>query len=253
MALKVNSEVVGQGSRTLIVLHGWGHSIARIRNLAELLGSYGTVHMIDLPGFGSSDPPPTAWGTRDYVKDLKRYIDQNNLCEVDLLGHSFGGRVAFVFAALYPELVRRLVLIDASGLKRRLNPATAFKRQLIVILRAVLKFSDHFFGTSFFSAWFVPRFASADYKNAGAMRPTFVKVANEDQTQAARLVSCKTLLLWGAQDTETPLEVGQRFERLITDSKLIVLPFKGHVPFEDVGAHLCAYYILPFLSEVQNG
>jgi len=64
---------------------------------------------LDLPGFGDSPSPPTAWGSDDYARALLPILeDLPN--PVVLLGHSFGGRVSLHLAAMAPERVRGLVL-----------------------------------------------------------------------------------------------------------------------------------------------
>ncbi|NJN47407.1 MAG: alpha/beta hydrolase [Candidatus Competibacteraceae bacterium] len=78
------------------------------------------------------------------------------------------------------------------------------------------------------------------------MRGTFVKVVNEDQTANATLIQAPTLVLWGARDQETPVEMAHRFGRLIPRSEVVVLPEQDHFPFAGSGVHTCAQIIGDF-------
>src|SRR5437764_447469 len=64
---------------------------------------------LDLPGFGATPPPASAWGSADYATAVADAIDEPMV----ILGHSLGGRVAAYLAALRPDLVRALVLTGA--------------------------------------------------------------------------------------------------------------------------------------------
>ena len=77
------------------------------------------------------------------------------------------------------------------------------------------------------------RSASSDYAQAGAMRPTLVKLVNEDLTPELARVRASTLLIWGDQDDATPLSDGQTMERLIPDAGLVVLEGAGHFSYLD--------------------
>jgi pimeloyl-ACP methyl ester carboxylesterase len=74
---------------------------------------------------------------------------------------------------------------------------------------------------------------SKDYASAGPMRNTFVRVVNEDQTNMLRDVQSPTLLIWGADDKETPLKLGEEMARLIPNSSLVVMENAGHFSFID--------------------
>jgi pimeloyl-ACP methyl ester carboxylesterase len=80
------------------------------------------------------------------------------------------------------------------------------------------------------------------------MRPTLVRVLSDDLTSRLAQIRAPTLLLWGSLDTETPLEMAERYKASIQQSRLVVLPNRGHFPYHNDGAQLCAYYINDFLQ-----
>jgi pimeloyl-ACP methyl ester carboxylesterase len=94
------------------------------------------------------------------------------------------------------------------------------------------------------------RFGSADYRNAGAMRPIFVKVVREDLSGAAGRVTCPVLLLYGAQDSETPPEFGQRYAKLMTDARYFELPGQDHYTVLGDGRHQVLHRLKEFLDSL---
>lgn len=246
-----HSELIqtGNNASPILLLHGWGHTSAKLKPLGDLLGKHAQVHLIDLPGFGKSSPPDFTWGTFDYADRLIKYLDEHQIEQTDLLGHSFGGKIALSFAIRYPQRIRRLILIGSSGLKPK---RTFLKRCRLAVIKLgskCMKLFDRFCGTYLYQTYFIPRFASKDYQQAGALRPILVRTVNEDFSELIPQVKCPTLLIWGRDDTETPPEIGERMQRGIQSSQLRIFPFKGHEPFNDVGSHLCATYITPFILE----
>jgi len=244
----LNVVTKGSGSPPLVMLHGWGQSLGSLFSLGDLISKSRLVYLIDLPGFGASPNPPPDWGTPEIADRILAYLYAQNLEQVDVLGHSFGGRIALQMAAKEPQLFRKVVLVNSAGLKRELKGKRALRANLIRTSLLVCRYLDSSFGLHTFDEWHVPRFASPDYKNAGELRRLFVKTVNEDLTEVARQVTQPVLLLWGEKDEEVPLEIAHRFNDLLANSQLTVLPGKDHFPFVNEGAHLCAYHILRFLD-----
>ena len=75
--------------------------------------------------------------------------------------------------------------------------------------------------------------ASKDYANAGPLRETLVKLINEDLTPILPRIKSPTLLVWGADDTETPLASAKVMERLIPQARLVVFQHAGHFSYLD--------------------
>ena len=101
----------------LVLLHGgsgsWTHWVRNVEHLAK----HRHVWALDIPGFGDSDLPQGAHDADDltpYVADIFRHTFGPR--SVDVMGFSFGGMLAGMLAAQYPETVRQMILVGVPGL-----------------------------------------------------------------------------------------------------------------------------------------
>jgi pimeloyl-ACP methyl ester carboxylesterase len=101
----------------LLALHGWLDNAGSFDRLAPLLCAHFHIVALDFPGHGRSRwrPANTWYHYVDYVSDVIDTIRALGWEKLNLLGHSLGGTVACVFAACRPEVVDRLMLIEALG------------------------------------------------------------------------------------------------------------------------------------------
>jgi pimeloyl-ACP methyl ester carboxylesterase len=215
----------------VVVLHGWGGSIEAVAPIVLALQATNAVFALDLPGFGESDPPPRAWGVEDYQRFLTAFLDSLGLGRVAVVGHSNGGRVAIRTSATEPQRVSRLVLVDSAGIRPRRGARYYGK----VAMAKVGKYAARYLSRpgERLRTYLVGRAASSDYANAGAMRPTLVRLVKEDLRDLLPRISAPTLLIWGSQDTATPLSDGRLMEQLIPDAGLVVLEGAGHYSYLD--------------------
>lgn len=116
-ALHLAARIHGDAAAApLIALHGWRDNAASFELLAPLLPQ-ARVIALDFPGHGLSSPRSSEahYYVWSYIADVVALADSLQLPSFDLLGHSMGGAVACLFAALYPERVKNLLLLDAAG------------------------------------------------------------------------------------------------------------------------------------------
>jgi pimeloyl-ACP methyl ester carboxylesterase len=101
----------------LLALHGWLDNAASFAALAPRLAEHRFVVALDLRGHGASSHLPSgAWYHYvDYFDDIRATFDHFGWTRAELLGHSLGGTLASLFAALYPERVEALLTIEALG------------------------------------------------------------------------------------------------------------------------------------------
>lgn len=228
--------------------HGWGQSHAGFQPLAQSFVNSGRHIMVDFPGFGSAPPPQTAWGTEDYADAMAAFLKNHADRKVIWVGHSFGCRVGLQIAARHPELIEGLFLIAAAGLKRKRPLHKQINLKARVALYKTLKKCIPL-GVS--EDWLKSKFGADDYKNAsGTMRGVFVKVVNEDLTAAAQKISCPVTLVYGTNDTETPLEIGERLHALIKNSRLVTLEGQDHYSVLGAGRYQAAHALQEFIESI---
>lgn len=246
--VQLNTVQLGHGDRQIVMLHGWGQNLQSLQPMGELLAYKEKIHIIDLPGFGKSAPPPEDWDTTQYADRICQYLDDNGIDKADMLGHSFGGRVSIRLAHKYPNRVRSITLINSGGLQRQRTFKQSLRSQWVRNLRNTFKISPVY--RDELLTWHTQKYGSRDYLNAGALQGTLVKTVSEDVTEIVKQIPLPVLLLWGEADTETPVEMGHRYHSLFPNSQLITIPNRDHFMFQAEGAHLCAYYVDKFLSQL---
>jgi pimeloyl-ACP methyl ester carboxylesterase len=238
-------QVEGQGE-PVVLLHGWGASSQSLGRIATCLLPTFRVVSVDLPGFGWSQAPPEAWGTADYARHVQDFLDEIGVTQAAILGHSNGGRIAIHIAAHVPARVSRLVLVASAGIR----PKRGLRYHLRVgITKGLGRLAAlpglGGVGERLLSRWRA-KVGSRDYRAAGRLRPTLVKVVNEDLTPILPRVEAPTLLLWGDRDEEVRRPAMEVMAASIPRARLVVLPGAGHFPFQDAPEVFC-HTLMSFL------
>ena len=220
---------------TIFILHGWGSSSEQWTGVIEQLSQAGyDVLSPDLPGFGQSPPPTTPWDVEAYAAWANQFLQFLEVHPLLILGHSFGGRVAIRLLQQNPKAARGLVLCASSGLK---HPKMLKQRLAFV----VAKIGNFIFSIPGLSALrnlarraLYRSIGEYDYyRTSGIMRETFQLVNEHDIAPGLETFAHPTLIIWGDQDTATPLADAHRFHELIPGSRLEIIPGAGHrLPYE---------------------
>ena len=231
--ISINYEQKGSGD-LIVLLHGWGSNIKLFANLIELLSRKYTVVAMDMPGFGESEEPPSAWCVDDYVQFVIDFLKDYDTKQVMLLGHSFGGRVIIRMHAResLPFEVTKVILVDSAGIMPPKSNKKSWRTRYYKMGKAFLstKLMQKIAPDALEN--FRKKMGSADYAAASPlMRQVMVKVVNEDLEPYLHLIKCPTLLVWGVNDTATPLSDGEKMEKLIPDAGLVKLENAGHYSF----------------------
>ena len=228
----------GRGDPVLL-LHGWGASSQSLAPLCGALADSFRVLAPDLPGFGWSQAPPVAWGSADYAGHVGRLMQETGLAGAALVGHSFGGRVAITPAPKQPALVSRLVRVASAGIRPRRRAGYYVRVGGVKLARWVFSLPGWGATGRRMLSKMSDRFGSRDYRAAGKMRPTLVKVVNEDLAPLLPAVRAPTLILWGDRDQEVPRSAMEITAARIPHARLIVFEGAGHFPFLDMREKFC--------------
>ena len=231
----------------LVWAHGWGHTHQNLLPLAQTMQRSAHSLLLDFPGFGASPLPPGPWGTEDYADTVADWLAGLPARPRIWIGHSFGARVGLRLAARHPELVDGLFLIAAAGLPRQRSLP---ERARLAARRWAFRTARLLTPEGPARDRLRARFGSTDYRRAGPLRPILVKAVREDLTQVARGVRCPAVLVYGDKDTETPPELGTRFNSLMPQSRLVVLRGFDHWNVLTDGRHQIVQRLAEFLEQV---
>jgi pimeloyl-ACP methyl ester carboxylesterase len=219
------------GDLPILVLHGWGASLDAVEPIVRGLEQDAEVWTLDLPGFGRSDAPPTAWDVDDYARLVLAYLAHHGIERCHVIGHSFGGRIAICLATSWPERTGRLLLCDSAGLRPRRGIGYRIRVGVAKVGRIIGRFGSP--GRRV-QERLRRRVASADYLQASeAMRGTFRRVIEQDLAERLPQIAAPTLIVWGEDDLDTPLWMGRRMEAVIPDAGLTVFEGAGHYSYAD--------------------
>lgn len=234
-SIAVNYIDEGEGD-VILLLHGWGANITLYAGIIDVLSSGHRVIAPDMPGFGRTPEPPGPWCVDDYVDFIIKFIGSFGFTKFSIVVHSFGGRVFFKLNSRQelPFVIEKAVLIDSAGILPKRSLKQRISLRCYKIARAVMSTKVLHFLYPDAVEDMRRRRGSADYNSATPiMRATLVKVVNEDLEPLMHLVKCPTLLIWGNQDTATPLSDAERMRELIPDAGLVVCEGAGHFSYAE--------------------
>jgi pimeloyl-ACP methyl ester carboxylesterase len=222
------SYLAGGAGPAIVFLHGWRSEAAVWRHAMESMEGSFAVFAPDLPGFGASGNPPRAFSVADYAEVVKGFLEKLGIKDALIVGHSFGGRIAIVLSVHYPGAVRKLVLVDAAGIRGKSAFRNAIQRAAKVAKPA---FSSGF--TEPLRRLFYKAIGAQDYLATPELTETFKMVINEDLTPFLKNIGQETLLVWGSEDKDTPVSFAHTMEKEIQASRLEIFRGAGHFSFLD--------------------
>jgi pimeloyl-ACP methyl ester carboxylesterase len=249
-------EAAEQAANVLIV-HGLAGRASEWRSTAHWLTQTHHVYAFDQRGHGVSDKIVTDFSRDAYVNDVIGVIEQLQIAPVILIGQSMGGINAFLVAARRPDLVRGLVVIEASASE---NPLTQDSvREWLSswpLPFPTLTDARLFFGgrTLFAETWievleerqdgYWPQF------NLEHMVASMADITTRDYWDEWDKVRCPTLVVGGAASYIDQQEL-QKMAARIPDGRYSLVPHAGHdLHLEQ--PDLWQQAVLPFLFEISD-
>jgi pimeloyl-ACP methyl ester carboxylesterase len=235
----------------IVLLHGTSSSLHTWEGWAAALRGQRRVISVDLPGFGLTGPNASGdYRSGSYARFVLALMDALQVRRFVVGGNSMGGEIAWHTAALAPDRVERLILVDAAGY--------AFQPESVPIGFRIARTP----GLNKLMEWLLPReFVIASVRNVfgdpsrvtpalvdryfeltlregnrHALAQRFQQMAPGED--AARIATLKlpTLILWGGRDRLIPPENARRFQADIAGSTLVMFDELGHVPQEEDAA-----------------
>ena len=207
-----------KSEETNVFLHGWGcehKSLLFCQNFSKQ-----NCLFVDFPPFGESSKSIKNWTIFTYANMVISLCHHLGIKKINLIGHSFGGRVAIIMGVLCKEEINKIVLVDSAGLKPR--------RSLRYYLRVWAYKIRKKLGLD------VSNYGSCDYlaldKN---MRKIFSSVVGTYLDDFLPFIRAKTLIVFGENDKVTPIYMAKKLHKKIKSSKLEIMQDAGHFCFVD--------------------
>ena len=231
---KIQYYEAGQGD-VVIFLHGLGsNSQDWVQNLGPVAKKHRAI-AIDQIGFGHSSKPLLDYSIATFSEYLLGFMQALNIPRASLVGNSLGGWVAADFAIRHPEMVDQLVLVDAAGLKpdldvpilpQGLNPGTLLgARRVWKFLEANKRWTTEDLSLDAFER----HMNIGDHLTIAAVLVNML-IGGEFLDSKLGSVQAPTLLIWGQGDILIPAAYAERYEKGITNAKLVTIKNASHLP-----------------------
>ena len=229
----LNTEYIIEGEgQDVLLLHGWNSSFDVYKGIIGSLKHKCRLTALNFPGCGKTDTMENPWNLDDYCEYVLEFIEKTGLNNPILIGHSHGGRVILKLTACGRLNPPKIVLLDSAGLIPKKSLKQKFRAKSFKVIKRFLTLPviKNFSGDLLDRAR--KHYGSADYNAAPeVLRKTMVSLVNTDLRDIISAISCPTLLIWGENDTATPLADAKIIESLIPDSGLCVIKGTGHYSF----------------------
>ena len=258
--------VKGEG-KPLLLIHGYGAGMWVWEKQIDFLSQSYRVYALDLIGHGYSDRPKIPYTPEAYIHFLRDFMDGIGIEKAILIGNSMGGGIAWAMAALFPERVEKLILINCTPpdvldqvrndsfrtlvaikdipLLPYLVIASRNKKSIKWILQECV--SD--------IKLITPEIVNRQYQLSKIRGTTWVLYSTfKNAEKASRLkdnlsrIDQPTFLIWGERDLIFPPSVGESLHQAIRGSKFQMIEKSGHIPMWETPEEI-NQAILDFLEE----
>lgn len=211
--VRVNS--VGEGGqRPFVLVPGIGVSSTYFEKLAPHLNEFGPVHALDLPGFGGVPHPASTLTIRQYADLVGRVIDELELDDPIIVGHSMGSQVVSDLVSRRPEL-STLILIGPV-----IHPS---ERRVLTQGRRFLQAAWHEPGTVKLLA--ISAYLFCGVKWFARVLPEMLSFPIEDRLP---LIKANTLVIRGEFDSVAPRDWVKQVGDLLPSSRLWEITGAAH-------------------------
>jgi pimeloyl-ACP methyl ester carboxylesterase len=224
----------GKGS-VVILIHGLGADSRHWAANIDAISQYFRVIALDQIGYGQSDKPLMRYTVENFSDYLHGFLQAVKIPKASLVGNSLGGWVALDFTIRHPQMVEKLVLVDAAGLR----PTAALKwpegeRKTLTPLNThwffdLMEANKEWVATDLGPNAFERHVQNGDsYTVASSVAEMFTGRDFEDEKLGK--VHVPTLIIWGRDDVLIPLAMGEQLHQGIAGSQMIVIDGTGHIP-----------------------
>jgi len=232
----------------IVLIHGIASSLHTFDAWTNSLKNSNRVIRMDLPAFGLTGPfPDRNYSIAHYTSFLKDFLTALKIKQCVLAGNSLGGEIAWNFTLEQPDMVQKLILIDAAGYPSSSKSVPiAFKLGQTPLINKLLTFitprslvrasvENVYFDKSKVTDSLVERHFKLTLREGN--RQAFVDrlrmSADANTYSNIKNIEQPTLILWGAKDLLIPKENAYKFHKDLPNDTLIIMDDTGHTPMEE--------------------
>lgn len=236
-----------QDSLPLVLIHGTSSSLHTWEAMVQEMKGKHRLVSLDLPGFGLTGPKANAYYSYAYYAEfLQAFMQHLGLKKVVLVGNSLGGSIAWHMALAKPELVARMVLMDAGGYPMEGKPSSLgfWLASTPVISQLMLYATPKFLIRKSLEGIYADP-AQITEERVQWLQDMAVRAGNRaallhmfqhpriSQHEAIKRIQTPTLIVWGEEDQLIDVKNAYRFKVDLKNSQLVVLKNIGHVPSDE--------------------
>ncbi len=248
MKVHYRDEGISSDSIPIILIHGTASSLHTFNIWADSLKKNYRVIRMDLPAYGLTGPfPDRNYAMAHYLSFLKNFLTALKVKRCIIAGNSLGGQIAWNFTLAQPDMVEKLILIDAAGFPiHSKSVPIAFRIGRTPVLNKLLTYvtprflvkasvENVYYDKSKVTDSLVERYFELTLRegNRQAFVDRFKMTENAMDTLSIKKITQPTLILWGADDLLIPVENAYKFQAYLPNNHLVILNKTGHVPMEE--------------------
>ncbi len=220
----------GGGGEPLLFLHGAGGPMVGAPFLDELAKDF-TVYAPTHPGFATAEGIEHLDDIIDFALYYLDFLDELDIDNPHVVGHSMGGMLAAEIAALAPYRLNRLALVSAVGLWLDQAPIPdIFTMTPEDLLQVALHDPAGPLGQMMLAQFQAPEMILEMHKAMATAGKFMWPIPDKGLKKRIHRIKVPTLLLWGESDKLVPPVYGEAFLKAISGSRLVVLKEAAHIP-----------------------
>jgi pimeloyl-ACP methyl ester carboxylesterase len=248
MQVHFRDEGVASDSVPLVLIHGTGASLHTWEGWVRTLKVNHRIITFDLPAYGLTGPNKTGDYSSDYYVDfVDKLLKKLSIKRCVLGGNSLGGGITWAYALAHPEVVQKMILVDAGGYPMvSKSVPIAFQLAKLPVLNKIFQYvtprsvieksiynvyvHDERITENLINRYYDlalregNRKAFIDRMKTSKPNNKYLKIRN---------LKMPTLIIWGEQDGLIPITVGERFHRDLPNDTMVVFKDLGHTPMEE--------------------
>jgi len=251
----IRMHYVSQGEGPLIVLlHGFPEFWYSWRYQIPFLAGHGyTVIAPDLRGYNETDKPRRGYEIPTLLRDIEELVKGLGRQKAHLVGHDWGGALAWTFAMNYPEMTESLIVMNAphpAAMMREMRTLKQLRKSWYIFAFQIPWLPEYMLGRNnaneigrmlrgaALQKSAFPHEVTAKYQEAMS-KPGAIKAAISYYRQLFRhlpfsvkskgvQIQAPTLLIWGERDIALGIELTTGLERWVNDIQIKRIPDSGH-------------------------